>query len=322
MARIAIIGAGIAGLSCARVLAAAGHEVRLFDKSRGAGGRMATRRTPGGSFDHGAQYFTVRDPRFRAAVDDWIGCGHAASYEGRIVELKSGCVIPLSRPEKRYVAVPAMNSVCRALADGLDIAFECAVTAVTPGESGWRLSWEAGGESGFDAVLLATPAAQAMPLCTAVPGLAQQMSSGGHRPCWAVMVRYENALPVDFDAAFIKDSIIGWAMRDASRPGRAPGARWVLHATAEWSENHLEESPEAVAPILVKAFIEAGAASGNIAECRAHRWRYALSRGLGSGCFWDPVHRIGVCGDWCGDGRIEGAWLSGAQLAGKVIAGR
>jgi hypothetical protein len=321
MARVAVIGAGIAGLACARALAAAGHQPRLFDKSGSVGGRMATRRTAGGSFDHGAQYFTARDPDFRAAAEAWVGCGHAAPYEGHIVELKAGSPSALSRPETRYVAVPAMTSVCRALAEGLDIAFECAVTAVTPGDSGWRVSWAAGGESGFDAVLLAIPAAQALPLCTAVPALAQQVGGGGHRPCWAVMLRYAHPLPVAFDAAFIRDSPIGWSMRDASRPGRAPGERWVLHATAEWSEAHLEESPETVAPMLIRAFHEACAAGGDIAECRAHRWRYALSSGLGSGCLWDPVHRIGACGDWCADGRIEGAWLSGRRLAARVIAG-
>ncbi len=321
MARIAVIGAGIAGLSCARALAMAGHEVRLFEKSRGTGGRMATRRTAGGSFDHGAQYFTVRDPDFRAAVGTWVGSGIAAPYEGRLVGLKAGSVIPLSRRETRYVAVPAMTSVCRTLADGLDIAFECAVTAVMPAKSGWRVSWAAGGESSFDTVLLAIPAAQAAPLCTAVPGLALQVSAGSHRPCLAVMVRFESALAVDFDAAFIEDAIVGWAMRDASRPARAQGERWVLHATADWSEAHLEEAPETVAPIVVGAFNQVSAAGGRVAECRAHRWRYALSGGLGRGCLWDAAHRIGACGDWCADGRIEGAWLSGARLARQAMGG-
>ena len=228
MVRIAVVGAGIAGLACARSLRNAGHAVRVFEKSRGAGGRMSTRRTDHGSYDHGAQYFTARDPLFRAAVDQWLAQGLVAPYAGRIVRLEQGEVIPLSHPEQRYVATPGMTAVCRALSADLEIDFECQITAVTPGESGWRLSWEEGGDSGFDAVVLAIPAAQASPLCVAVPDLAVQLRQGGHEPCWAAMVRYEAPLPLEFDAAFVESDVIGWVMRDASRPGRVPGERWVL----------------------------------------------------------------------------------------------
>ena len=318
MLRIAVVGAGIAGLACARSLRNAGHAVRVFEKSRGAGGRMSTRRTDHGSYDHGAQYFTARDPLFRAAVDQWLAQGLVAPYAGRIVRLEQGEVIPLSHPEQRYVATPGMTAVCRALSADLEIDFECQITAVTPGESGWRLSWEEGGDSGFDAVVLAIPAAQASPLCVAVPDLAVQLRQGGHEPCWAAMVRYEAQLPLEFDAAFVESDVIGWVMRDASRPGRVPGERWVLHANAEWSKAHLENSAETVAPLLMDAFCAAAGFDAESVEFRAHRWRFALSRGLNAGSFWHAGRRIGACGDWCADGRIEGAYLSGTGLAAKL----
>ncbi|MFZ9196370.1 MAG: NAD(P)/FAD-dependent oxidoreductase [Burkholderiales bacterium] len=318
MLRIAVVGAGIAGLACARSLRNAGHAVRVFEKSRGAGGRMSTRRTDHGSYDHGAQYFTARDPLFRAAVDQWLAQGLVAPYAGRIVRLEQGEVIPLSHPEQRYVATPGMTAVCRALSADLEIDFECQITAVTPGESGWRLSWEEGGDSGFDAVVLAIPAAQASPLCVAVPDLAVQLRQGGHEPCWAAMVRYEAPLPLEFDAAFVESDVIGWVMRDASRPGRVPGERWVLHANAEWSKAHLENSAETVAPLLMDAFCAAAGFDAEAVEFRAHRWRFALSRGLNAGSFWHAGRRIGACGDWCADGRIEGAYLSGTGLAAKL----
>lgn len=322
MARIAVVGAGIAGLACAQALIKAGHIVRVFEKSRGVGGRMATRRSAHGNFDHGAQYFTVRDPVFRSAVDHWLAADVIAPYAGRIVKLQAGATQPLSHSEQRYVAMPAMTGVCRALAADMDVVFECHVTAATPVEDGWRLSWEEGGESGFDAVVLAIPAAQASPLCTAVPDFAARFQQGGHVPCWAVMVRYDATLPLEFDAAFVSDSAIGWVMRDASRPGRVAGERWVLHATAEWSKTHLEDRAEEVAPMLVQAFHAAAGIDAGAAESRAHRWRFALSAGLNAGFFWDEKRRIGVCGDWCADGRIEGAYLSGTGLAGKLFPAR
>ncbi|MGH8355151.1 MAG: FAD-dependent oxidoreductase, partial [Pseudomonas sp.] len=70
-APIAIIGTGIAGLSAAQALHAAGHAVQLFDKSRGSGGRMASKRSDAGALDLGAQYFTARDRRFVEAVQQW-----------------------------------------------------------------------------------------------------------------------------------------------------------------------------------------------------------------------------------------------------------
>ena len=319
MARVAVVGAGIAGLACAQSLHNAGHEVHVFEKSRGAGGRMATRRTGHGSFDHGAQYFTVRDPAFRAVVDQWLANGVIGPYAGRIVHLHAGTTRPLSHTEQRYVATPAMTAVCRALSADMDVDFECRITAVTPGEDGWRLSWEEGGESGFAAVVLAIPAAQALPLCTAVPELATQIRQGGHAPCWAVMVSYDQPLALEFDAAFVSGAAVGWVMRDASRPGRAAGERWVLHASAEWSRVHLEANAETVAPMLVEAFHAAAGIDAEVVESRAHCWRFALSDGLSAGSFWDVSRRIGICGDWCADGRIEGAYLSGTGLAAKLL---
>lgn len=320
MARIAIVGAGIAGLSCAKVLRDAGHEVRVFEKSRGVGGRMATRRTDHGTFDHGAQYFTARDPAFLQMVDVWRAAGLVAPYEGRIVSLRSGAPIPLSHDEPRYVATPGMTAPCRALAKDVDVSFECTVTAVTPGDDGWRVSWDEGGESGFNAVILAVPATQALPLCSAVPALGARVAQGGHEPCWAVMVRYDEPLPVNFDAAFVADAAVGWVMRDASRPGRAAGERWVLHAAAEWSKTNLEADAASIAPQVVAAFHAAAGIAARAVDARAHRWRYALSPGLGAGCLWNGEYRIGACGDWCADGRIEGACLSGLSLAAEVKA--
>ena len=320
MSRIAVVGAGIAGLACARALHDTGHEVRVFEKSRGVGGRMATRRTDQGTFDHGAQYFTARDPLFRQVVDGWLGAGIVALYAGRIVRLNSAVATALSHEELRYVATPGMPAPCRALGKDIDVMSECTVSAVTPGEEGWRVSWEEGGESGFDAVALAVPAVQALPLCSAVPALGQRVAQGSHAPCWAVMVHYAQPLPVQFDAAFISNAAVGWAMRDASRPGRVAGERWVLHATADWSRTHLEAAAATVAPELVEAFHAAAGISAKAIEIRGHRWRYALSPGLKEGCLWNAERHIGACGDWCADGRIEGAYLSGLALAAELKA--
>jgi renalase len=318
MAKVAVVGAGIAGLSCARALIDAGHQVRIFEKSRGLGGRMATRRTAQGSYDHGAQYFTARSPAFQALVKTWTAAGLVAAYGGRIAQIKGGEMRLLAPAEPRFVATPAMNALCRALGIDISIELECQVTAITPGENGWRLSWDDGGESGFDAVGLAIPAVQAVPLCAAVPDLAGRAGAAAYAPCWTAMVRFAEPPGVAFDAAFVDDPVLGWVMRDASRPGRASGERWVLQANAAWSTHHLEAAATDIAPQLAAAFQALAGHAPAPVEMMAHRWRYALTAGTGTGCLWDAGRRIGACGDWCADGRIEGAWLSGVKLAAAM----
>jgi predicted NAD/FAD-dependent oxidoreductase len=92
--RVAIVGAGIAGLWLARRLAEAGHRVQVYEKARGPGGRVSTRRTERGHFDHGAQYFTARDPDFLRQLEDWVARGVVERWQGSIVEMEAGKAHP------------------------------------------------------------------------------------------------------------------------------------------------------------------------------------------------------------------------------------
>ena len=145
MTTVAIIGAGLSGLVAARCLADAGLSVVIFEKSRGTGGRMATRRADGEiSFDHGAQYFTVRNPEFRERVEAWIKTGIVAAWPNtaagqRVVVLKDGKLESESGSVDRFVGVPAMNSVCKHLATGLDIRKQVRVARVVQVDGTVRL---------------------------------------------------------------------------------------------------------------------------------------------------------------------------------------
>lgn len=331
---VAVVGAGISGLACAGDLAAAGWRVQVFDKSRGPGGRVATRRTDQGGFDHGAQYFTVRDESFSRAVDGWRREGAVSPWAGRIVrfarDATAGVDIDTDRAA-RMVGTPGMSALGRALARGLDIACESTILRARRLDAGWELTVAANGglaehalPQRWDWLVCAAPAPQTAQLLAEVPSLAAAAAARTMQPCWAVMVDLDPVTDPGWDAAFIDDSRLAWAAREASRPGRAPGGRWVLHASVAWTLEHLEDDADTVATRLLEAFRERSGLVDRVRSLRAHRWRYARPDDalppLPRRCLFDADARAGACGDWTSAGRIEDAWLSGRALAAELRA--
>ncbi|AOJ00345.1 NAD/FAD-dependent oxidoreductase [Burkholderia sp. LA-2-3-30-S1-D2] len=322
-ATIAIVGAGIAGLACAHVLAEAGHRVTVFEKSRGVGGRTSTRRADGWQADHGAQYFTAQHPAFAAEVARWVASGAAAPWAARVASIGSLGPRELLAPAQRYVGVPGMTAPARHLSAGIETVLETTITELMHDEQGWRLiSAERGALAGHhDVVIVAVPAPQAVPLLRrAEPGLAVIAQRTEMRPAWAVMAQCGHLPDPGFDAAFVNFGPLGWIAHDTSKPGRTGVSTWVLHATPEWSQAHLEAPPEQITRTLLDAFRDIVGATADTAT--AHRWRYAelaSSSVAAPGRFaWRAGPRIGLCGDWLGGGKIEGAWLSGTGLGSAV----
>jgi predicted NAD/FAD-dependent oxidoreductase len=323
--RVAIVGAGISGLICARTLLDHGIHVTLFEKSRGVGGRMASRRTAEGPrFDHGAQYFTVRDQRFERSVQSWMQDGIVAPWEGRICTLTNGRVVWKQETTPRFVGVPGMNAVCRHLAADLDVRLRTQVRPPEFDRGIWRLSDDQGNQLGqFDGVIISAPAPQSADLLGAAPTLQQQATSAKMHGCWSAMLSFDRSLELPFAGAFVHDSPLSWIARNDSKPQRESDQEsWVLHASPEWTDKRLDDDPGDVLPKLADAFWQAtGANPRTPSYATGHRWRYAIPRApLDDHCLFDPEFRIGACGDWCSGPRVEGAFLSGMALAGRVLA--
>ena len=137
--------------------------------------------------------------------------------------------------------------------------------------------------------------------------------------CWAMLLQYEAPLGLGFDAAFVNHGALRWVACDRSKPGRDGAESWLLHASASWSESHIDLDPERVGTMLLAAFAELGAAPPQRAS--VHRWRYASTVHTRSEVFvWDGEQALGVCGDWLNGGTVEAAWVSGQRLAARIAA--
>lgn len=297
---VAVVGAGIAGLAAARSLVDRGHTATIFERSQTPGGRVATRvisaiELPRGlsgelAFDHGAQYFTVREQRFSALAAEWERDRAIAKWTGRIVVFDGEGWEDVEQGTNRYVGTPGMSAIAIAMAAGLDVRF------------GQRIDTPDTLLPEFDHVIVATPSAATVSM----------------KPCWTVMAAFEERVAARFDAAFVNGSALSWITRNTSKPKRNRKIdAWVIHASPAWSQAHFDDQPDDVGAFLMEAFedlIPAGLPRAFYAT--VHRWRHATADPpLAVGAIHDPGSRITWCGDWCKGARMEDAYLSGIEAA-------
>lgn len=289
MADIAIIGTGMAGATAARALSDAGRRVMLFDKSRGFGGRLATRRGDGFELDHGAPGIIARDTGFRDAL---------VSAGGVLCEGLG------------FVGNPGMSSLVKAMANGLPAHLGVEIAGIVPARDGLSLTSTDGAVFGpFARVICAIPVPQAMRLGAKIPGVRGALAPVRMAPTWSLLLAFDTEVVLP-DAVAPMAKIIN----DGAKPGRAH--TWVAHASIAWSNAHLEDDREAVAEVLL-------ASLGPLPAPRysaAHRWRYAFTETpLGA-----PFHsaldgHLLFGGDWGLGPDAEHAWRSGQAMAAALL---
>ncbi|MCZ8369072.1 MAG: FAD-dependent oxidoreductase [Porphyrobacter sp.] len=311
---ILIIGGGMAGLSAATALASTGARVIVLDKGRGPGGRMAARRVEIAgeqvSFDHGAQFFTARDPDFREIVAGWEQAGVAARWP--------------AAGDEAWVGTPGMNACVKHMASALDVRWNVRAAHLRRDGTLWRVET---GEQVFTAatMLVAVPAEQAaVLLADAAPDFAARATSVISAPCWAVMAGFAEAI-ADAPDTFRSDTgPVSWAARNSAKPGRSGAESWVIHASPARSRELIDLPKDEVARILLAdLFAAIGTAPAVPQHLDAHRWLYAQPEvRKGEGPVYDTDRNIGIAGDWLHSPRVEGAWLSGRALADAVLQER
>jgi renalase len=335
--RVAVVGAGMAGATCARQLADAGFAVHVVDKSRGVGGRMATRRaewhdmtgTPQPlSLDHGAPGFSAQGREFAEVAAQLSQEGLVARWTPR---WGAGSYAPLEEAVL-WVAQPDMPAVCRHWLAGVPLTTHCAIDALHRGPDGWVLSSGAASFEGvFDAVILTMPGPQAARLLRPhEPQWAERAATLPMRPTWTLMgVTDELRSGEAFDLAWPASGELECIVRNDAKPGRqaTPGlAQWVAHASKSFSEAHVDASAPEVQSALQGALARWLGRPLAWHDAVVHRWRYAAvpraphaAQPTSQLCWWSASLGLGVCGDALGGAGVEGAWASGRALALQVI---
>jgi predicted NAD/FAD-dependent oxidoreductase len=334
--RVVVVGAGLSGLACARTLADHGWTVTVLDKGRRPGGRATSRGDGDLAFDHGAQFFTARGEWLERHVASWEQDGVVARWTPRLVQ--TGGARP-RRASTWWVGTPSMGTLAAHLAKGLDVRQQLQVAGLGRADDGtWSIlatGLDGSSVPGIvaDALVVTLPSAQTALLLGAVHGeFSRVASSATQTPCWAVMLTARGMGDLGGDVFEDGDGPVAWATREASKPGRAGAGpahsteageeRWLLHASASWSEAHLNDAPEVVARTLAEVFFHEHGVSNRAAvlRVRAHRWRYAQGHlPEARGALFDPGARLAVCGDWVNGSRVEGALTSGIAAAGRLL---
>jgi len=315
---ILMIGAGLAGLTLARELSALGKKILLLEKSRSPGGRLSTRRSDFGSFDHGAQYLTSRTSGFTSLLNQFSQSGDLALWnpDGK------------DSTHPWWVGKPGMSTLGKAMARDLTIEYDTRATGIVKQDQDFLIHTESRSGAGPDylasRVVVAIPAPQALELLIPLDPAFVRLKKVTMAPCWSAMLAFDARLQGVPDLIRGREpDLLSLIARNGSKPART-GETFVLHATPQWSREHIESERDAVKSAMASAVREQTGLGENLpdpAHFEVHRWLYALvETPLDQPFLGNRENTLFACGDWCIGGRAEAAHQSGEALARHIMS--
>jgi renalase len=320
-----IVGAGISGLLAANTLQREGWDVTVLERDHGVGGRMATRRVGGGTFDHGAQFFTVRGDRFSDLVEGWLDVGAATEWSRGFADA-DGRLNEDGHP--RYRGARGMTSIPKYLARDLDVRTGEKAVRVDTRAGGWEVACESGLRLEASALLLAIPVPQALELATSgdyrLPASGRQkLEAVSYGPCLALMVLLD--VPADMPGPGgmqVKGEPLDW-IGDNQLKGISDLPAITIHAGPEWSSAHFEDGEADIQQQLLSFAADRLGTdlATRVIDTSLARWRYSWVTNTHPENFLaaseDPT--LLFCGDAFGQPKVEGAALSGLAAADHLL---
>lgn len=322
MMRIAIIGAGISGLTLASCLKDFA-EVTVFEKARGVGGRMSTRYADSFCFDHGAQCFTARTKAFQAFLNPYIESGIISEWTGKVINLQIGQK-PTRRiwSEPHLVASPHMNSLCKVMARDLNINLSTEITSVeNRAGNSWYIKSQDKQHGIFDWIISTAPPVQTINLLGSYLPEQALLHTVKMQSCYATMIGLNKAWEQEWIAAKVHNNPIKWISVNSTKPNRNKMlTTFVAHSRNAWSEKYVNNDVKEIEKILLAEFQHlTGIAHTDADYIATHLWKYAIvSHTHKSGFYLDETKKIAATSDWASTSRIEEVWINAMELV-KVI---
>jgi predicted NAD/FAD-dependent oxidoreductase len=327
--RIAIIGAGIAGLTLANRLSDY-VDVQIFEKARGVGGRMSTRYQAPFTFDHGTQFFTVRDKKFAQFIAPYLSSGLIQEWKGKVITLEADKkTTDRLWFEPHYVACPGMNNLCKKMAENIAITLNCEVKPL--GEKttrGWQLVDKDDRLLGlFDLIISTAPPVQTCRLFDAYLSQEQGLRHSKLLASYTMMLGFEKTWDQSWIAAKIHNSPLEWIAVNSTKPGRNQEmTALVIHSNNLWAEEHVNDDVQSAGSYLYAELEKLlGLLIVKPDYYTVHRWRYALLDKAHDDetrlpPYFDTVLNLASVGDWGTKSRIEDVWLDAHLLANEIMS--
>lgn len=332
--KIAVVGAGVAGLTAGKILAESGHEVVVFEKSKGYGGRLATRyagKDNAIKVDHGLPYIEVSSAKIEPLIKDLVDNGILKPWEGPFVQCdKNGKLSDFKPSKKRYIAPKGMNQVGKRLARMVDVRTETKVSGVThiggdrSKKRTWMLNFPTSVAENFDAVILATPSKQAYAILNTTIDevqtlkLLREVDDVEYAPSFSLMVGYDSADIPDWSMMNCDNDIIESIINEASKRENDPKCSFVIHTTAEFADKHKDSNNDEVEEIILDELTNILGGWSALPEWQQlHFWRYSKVRNPLPYPFMEVVGNdapIALIGSYMNGDSIESAYVSGLAI--------
>lgn len=324
MLNIGVIGAGLAGLYLSNTLAKKSM-LTLFEKSRGVGGRIATRRAEPYEFNHGTQYFKIKNQSFKKFLSPLIKKKIIKPWHANYVEIKKNKIIKQikwNEETAHFIGYPKMNLIGKSFLNKLNIKLSCNVDSLKKRFDSWYIYDNSKICYGpFDWIIFCIPPEQVLNLLSKKFKYYHILRTVKMRSAFSLMLGFKEFKKPNFDAALVVNEDINWITITEKIKSNHTYFNLLINTSYDFAENNSEQCKEKISKYLVERSSDIlGMKLSNFQHQALHFWRYAMSEKKNNyGSFVDNSLRVVVCGDWCMNGRVEGAFLSALNASKKIL---